>query len=492
MVPLQSCHADGLTRMSDHRFLRFATLAFLALGLVLILRPSDNEYVQVLGQAKAHAEALERTAAVEAYREAANVRPDSAAPYLFLARLYLGWGRTDEALGALEKAERLEGGGIAVERLRVAIGVAGAEASVAGRPAQWRGVASDARGLLALVPGDRDARHTLARAYLELREWEEAGSIYRELVRSDPTDRHARDRLGLLLVGDDPEALEHLRTAQTDLSQRVLEALAEAGAAADTAYRAARVGRVLIEREEWALAARQLELALSDRPTHAEAQALLGHALDQMGYREEAMDYLLDAVAGAPQSSVAHTLLGLHYVKSGDPVAARHHLETAYDLAPENPAICVEIGNSWAAEGRYVAAEIWFREAVSLRPEDPRLWEILARFYLEYGITSDERAVAATEELLKLVPNGASARDLRGWAALEAGEYDIAGEHLRRAIELDSGLASAYYHLGLLESRRGHPELAREAFTRAIDLDTEGRFISLVTRHTAGRTIDED
>lgn len=478
--------------MSSDRSVRFATLALIALGLALVIHPSGNEYVQVLSRAHAHAGACERTAAVKAYQEAASLRPDTPVPYLSLARLYLAWGRTDEALNALEKAERLENGTIAIGRLRVAIGVAAAEAGVAQGPTRWLGVVRDAQALLGLDPGDRDAHHTLAQAYLELRDWEEAGSIYRELVRSDPADDQARSRLGLLLLGDDPQALEHLRVARTDLSQRVVDALRDGGAAHDAAYRAARVARVLIEDQEWALATRQLELAVSDRPTYADAQAYLGHALDEMGYSEEARSHLLEAVAAAPDSPVVHTLLGMHYGRSGDTVTAREHLETAYDLAPENAAICIEIGNSWVAEGRYVAAEIWFREAVSLSPDDPRLWEILARFYLDHGITSHDRATVATEQLLRLAPSDAAAHEVRGWAALQTREYGIAENHLQRAIELDPGLASAYYHLGLLRRSRGQTKLAREAFTRAIDLDTTGRFTWLLARASGGQSIDED
>ncbi len=478
--------------MSDRRLLGFAAVALMLLGLAFILRPSGNEYVWILGQAETYAEALERTAAVAAYQEALDVRPDSPLPYLSLARLYIGWRRTDDALDALEEAERLDAGAIEVGRLRVALHEAAAEASAPARPTHWTAVVEHAGELLALDPADRDVRHIRARAFLGLREWEAACSIYRELLRSDPEDKRARETLGILLLGDDPEALEHLYAAGTDLSRRVLGALAEAGTGQDPAYRATRVGRILIERHEWALAARQLELAVSDSRMYPDAQAYLGHALDQMGYPQDARSYLLKAVAGAPSSPVAHTLLGLHYSRSGDNPTARAHFETAYDLDPENPATCVEIGQSWANEGRYVAAEIWLREAVSLRPDDPRLWEILTRFYLDHNITSDDRAVRAAEELLRLVPQEAGAHDLRGWAALQVGDYDTAADYLRRAIELDAGLASAYYHVGLLERGRGHPELAQEAFTRAIDLDTTGRFTSLVTRATRGDAGDGD
>lgn len=449
-------------------------------ALVLLLRAPSNTYLELLNQAHAYAEELERTAAAAAYREAARLRPDAALPHLSLARLYLEWGRNEEALDAVAEAERRGAEPAEVEQLRAA--VSAALATSAGEPACWKAAVKHAQALLALNPEDRDARHILARAHLGLREWEAAAAIYWELLRSDPDDRRAAERLGVLLLGNDPDALEYLRLAQTELAQRVIVVFSEATSADDPSYASTRVGEVLIQSREWALAARQLELAVARNPGYADAHAYLGFALDQLGYPDDAAPHLLGALGAAEPSALVRTLLGLHYDRLGDPVVARAQYEAAYDLAPDNPAICAEIGQTWAAEGRYAAAEIWLREAVSLKPDDPKMWEILARFYLDHGIVSEDDAVHAADKLLELAPDQARAHDLRGWAALEVGDYSTAEEYLRRAVELDPGLASGYYHLGLLHLARGHPDQAREAFTRAVDLDTTGTIRSLIQR----------
>lgn len=470
---------------SGRRPVVLAALAFLLASLVLVLRPSGNEYLELLRQAEVHAEELERSAAAASYNEAASLRPDAPLPHLSLAQLYLDWGRADEALGAVAEAERLGAEPIEVERLRVAIHTSRAETSVTAKPAHWSAVVEHAQRLLALDPDSREIRHNLARAHLGLREWGAARSVYRELLRSDSSDEKAHERLGALLLGDNPDAAEHLHLARSELAQQLLATFAEAGSVGDPAYASTQVGRVLIERQEWPLAARQLQLAVSHSPDYADAHMYLGHALDQMGYPDDAEPHLLGATGAASDSPVAHTLLGLHYDRLGEEAAARAQYEAAYDLAPDNPALCVEIGQTWAAEGRYVAAEIWLREAISLEPDDPGLWEILARFYLDYNIASDERAVRAAEKLLELVPDGAHAHDLRGWAAFQVGDYETAQECLQRAIALDPEMASAHYHFGLLESARGYPEKAEKAFTRAIDLDVTGKFRALVQRAQA-------
>ena len=463
-----------MIRKPAHRpLVTIPALALLAVALVLVLRPADMPYLDFLRQGDEHAARAERTAAVAAYQEAAHLRPGDPTSHLRLAQVYLDWGRSDEALFAIAEAEWLGAEETASERLWIAFYAARAD---------WPAVVEHAQRLLAFAPADVATRHALARAYAELLEWDAARAEYQALLRADPTDSVAHERLGALLLGDDPAATRHLLSAQTGLANRLLVALAETGAVDDPAYASALLGRTLFEAQEWALAARQFERALSYNPDYPDAHAYLGYALDLTGHPDEARPHLRQAVALAPDSPVAHIFLGLHYDRLGDIAAARAEYETAYDLDPTNPATCLEIGQTWATEGRYVAAEIWLREAVSLQPYDPALWEVLARFYLDHNITAEGQGIETTAELVRLVPDDARAHGLRGWAAFQVGDYDTAESSLWRAISLDPALAAAHYHLGRLWAARGAHQKARETFIRALDLDTTGELVPLVER----------
>lgn len=455
-------------------------LALLVVALLFILRPLDTSYLALLRQGDEHAARAERTAAVAVYQEAARLRPNDPLLHLRLAQLYLDWGRTDEALDAIAQAQRLGAKETDLERLWVAAHVARAD---------WPAVVEHAQRLLALAPDERDARHALAHAYIELREWDAAQEEYQTLLRVDSTDSLAHERLGALLLGDDYDAaIQHLFAAQTELADRLLAALSpslgatEGGARMEAAYASAILGWPLLEAEEWALASLQFERALSYDPDYPDAHAYLGYALDHQGYSGEAGPHLQQAVAQAPDSAAAHTFLGLYYERLGDVASARAEYEAAYDLDPNNPAICVEIGQTWAAEGRYTEAEIWLREAVSLQPDDPMLWKVLTRFYLDHNIATAGRGVEAAARLVQLLPDDARAHDLRGWAAFQVGDYEQAEESLRRAVALDPALAAVHYHLGLLWSFRGLHRDAQEAFGRALDLDTTGELVPFIER----------
>ena len=463
-----------MIRKPAHRLLvTIPALALLAVALVLVLRPADMPYLDLLRQGDEHAARAERTAAVAAYQEAARLRPGDPTSHLYLAQVYLDWGRTDEALFAIAEAEWLGAEGSDAERLWIAFYAARAD---------WPAVVEHAQRLLALAPADGATRHALARAHVELLEWDAARAEYEALLRADPADSVAHERLGALLLGDDPAATRHLLPAQTDLANRLLVAFAEAGVVDDPAYASALLGRTLFEAQEWALATRQFERALAYNPDYPDAHAYLGCALDLVGHPDEARPHLQQAVTLAPDSPVAHIFLGLHYDRLGDIAAARAEYEMAYDLDPTNPATCLEIGQTWAAEGRYVAAEIWLREAVSLQPYDAALWEVLARFYLDHNITAEGQGLETTAELVHLAPDDARAHDLRGWAAFQVGDYDTAESSLWRAISLDPALASAHYHLGRLWAAQGAHQKARETFIRALDLDTTGELVPLVER----------
>lgn len=463
-------------RQHGRRLVFSALILALLLILLVSLQPWRLPHLALLRRGDEHAARAERAAAVADYRAAADLVPKDPLPYLCMARVYLDWGRVDEALQALSEAERRigEGQSTALERLRLV---------AYEKRADWSAVVEHAQRLLSLVPDDRDARHALARAYVELQQWDAAQAEYGALLRADPADSLALERLGALLIGDDPVAIQYLYAARTDLADRLITALQESGGAAgDPAYSDALLGREFIEAGEWTLAARRFSRALARNPLYPDAHAYLGYAFDQLGLSDEAYPHLARAVELAPTSVVARFFLARHYEQQGDFPAARAEYEAAYDLDPSNAGLCVAIARTWAAEGRYVAAEIWLQEAVSLQPDDPQLWEAMARFYLDHAITAEGRGVAAATRWVQLAPDDAHAHDSMGWAAFQVGDYITARDSLLHAISLDPSLAVAYYHLGLLWTALGKRQEAQFAFARALDLDTTGELAPLIER----------
>jgi tetratricopeptide (TPR) repeat protein len=411
------------------------------------------------------AAAGERTAAEQAYREAASLAPSDPAPYLPLAYLYLDWNRPQEGLEALSAAEERGANGAQVARLRAAL-----HALQGG----WEQVLDNGMVVLEAEPGAHATRHRVAHAYVALGRVEQGIAAYERLLQAIPNDPLAHERLGALLVLSDPEAARpHLRAADTPLAADLLAAL-DALAGEVVAYRLARVGQTAVRHEAFYLARLALEQAVSDTPGYAEAQALLGHTLDELGQEEEARLHMEAAATLDPGSVLARTLLGIHYLEAGELPAARRYLESAYDLDPRNPALSLQLAQLYAGLGDYAAAEIWLEEALRLAPEDPGVWEAVIRFYLARGLDLEEqRGLEQALTFLLMEPESAVAHELVGWAYYLSGHYREAEYYLKEAVTRSPQLISAYYHLGQLYAEQGRTGAARAIFIEALDRNTD-------------------
>jgi tetratricopeptide (TPR) repeat protein len=447
-------------------------------GLLLaVLRPLQSPYLRLLQHGAERAARGEWIAALGNYRAAAEMRPDDPDPHLRSASVYLAWGRVALAQGELAEAQRRGASQAAVDRLRL---------DVLAAQQDWTALEGCAQRLLRVDPQSRTAHHALARAYEGQGRWPAARAEYEALLAKDPTDVVANERLGLLILGDDPTALARLASADGALAQRVLDALRASDANQTPTYVWLVAGRTLLEAQEWALAARQFERAWQQEPGLAETRAYYGYALGRAGRASDGLEHLQAAVAADPSSALAHALLGLHYDRAGNPEAARLEFEAAYDLDPRNAALCTEIGEAWLAEHRYLAAEIWLREATVLEPENPEPWLRLAAFYLEHSLDVEKGTLSAGEAL-SLAPDDARAHDLVGWAAFLRGDYGLARASLERAVELDPELPEAHYHLGRLWNALGSAQQADAAYIRALELDADGSLEPLIRRAVGAR-----
>jgi len=447
-------------------------LFVLVVSFPLWLRPSDRPYLDVVLRGDTHADRGERSAAVGAYLEATAILPGEPDTYVRLARSYLDWGRTPAAERALLQAQLAGASDADVARLRVA---------TAAQRGAWATVVRLAVPLLDTFPADRSLQHTLATAYLELRAWDAAEFQYGLLVGLDPGDTLAQERLGILTLGK-LDAPRHLALADTELAARILDVLADPRAAQDPNALHLAVGRVLLDAEEWPLAAREFERVLHVNQGPPDAYATLGFVLDQMGYVDDAQGVLELAVNLAPESALAHTLLGVHHDLLGYVRAARAEYETAYDLDPENAALCVEIGGTWVAERQYTVAAVWTDEAARLAPENAEVWQALASFYLNGVLDVEGHGVAAAERAVELAPDDPATHELLGRVRLELGAYDVAEGELRRALALDPGRVAAQYYLAQVLEAQGRRVDAGEAFARAPDLDVAGQCCVLLSR----------
>jgi tetratricopeptide (TPR) repeat protein len=127
------------------------------------------------------------------------------------------------------------------------------------------------------------------------------------------------------------------------------------------------------------------------------------------------------------------------------------------------------VAQSLYFEGRTAEAERLFREVLREQPDDVAALEGLGVLLLQQGRPGEAAALFA--RVLAVEPDSPPRlRANLGEALRSLGRLDEALEHLRRATELDPGLAQAWNSLGLLAHARGHYDYAEVAYRESLRL----------------------
>ena len=174
-------------------------------------------------------------------------------------------------------------------------------------------------------PRDPDAWYWLGRTKYNENRFDEAAQSFAQFLKFDPKNVKAEDNLGLAYAG----------LGQTD----------KAIAAFQNAI-------------TW-----QSESAAKDPGPFLDLGALL---MDQ-NRAQEAVPYLLQAVAISPNESRHHEKLGQAYFGLDELQKAHEELETAISLSPQNPRLHYLLGRVYRKEGLVAKADAEFKRSESLK-----------------------------------------------------------------------------------------------------------------------------
>jgi tetratricopeptide (TPR) repeat protein len=184
---------------------------------------------------------------------------------------------------------------------------------------------------------------------------------------------------------------------------------------------------------------------------------------------------------------------------------ARSAIQQHASLASENGYVAAALGRVLDQEKKYGEAEAQLRKATELAPAEPAPWVYLGETYLRQRKQGEANAAFRKGAELAEARGGGESAYFLGIAQQRLGSYDqalaafgratapspallpyqigvtrafqenwtAAAEQLDRAIELDSGLAYAYYYRGLAQEKLGRKDRLINDLERFVTLAPE-------------------
>lgn len=254
------------------------------------------------------------------------------------------------------------------------------------------------------APDALEPRLLRAEIYNLMREHVREEAEYRDILRIDPTSFSAHVRLGNLLLRNKQirEALAEFETCRRLLPQEV-----------KTLIRLASCHLHLGELDAAETALKQAEEMKQSPSVRALALTELGRlALDRKDFAKAAAD-LQEAVDLSPRNPTAHYALGTALSRLGDSKQAKLHLDLSHEIesavdrygdlvheimrVPQDPEPRCKAGEILLDQGLHKKAYVWFLSALNCDERSSRAHRCLGRYYADIGqqdLSERHRAMA--------------------------------------------------------------------------------------------------
>ncbi len=175
------------------------------------------------------------------------------------------------------------------------------------------------------------------------------------------------------------------------------------------------------------------------------------HALAAQAYQE--------VVSRAPENLQARLRLGASLYSSGKLGAAEKELDEVLRRAPGHPQANFYLGAVLFEEKRTEEAKAHLERELGL---DPRCYGCMAKLaHIAYLNGDDRQCESWLAKAAALDPGYVETNLVYGMLANRTGRYDLAIQHLARAVEQAPDYAKAQYQLALAYQRSGNAEKAR-------------------------------
>ncbi|NUP13460.1 MAG: tetratricopeptide repeat protein [Polyangiaceae bacterium] len=243
--------------------------------------------------------------------------------------------------------------------------------------------------------------------------------------------------------------------AATNRADEASKKLAEAAAKFPDSPELARArGDVALQGGNFPEARSQYEEALKRSPDDLATRFALGVTLRRMRKFDEANAVFNKVSEVDPDYPGLALERGLYYEETGKPDEALKMYEMALQKAPNDVDLKLRIGSTQVIAGAAKQAEPLLKDVLRERQNSAEANHFLGRAMLLSGSNLNE-AIRYLKRAVEIDGQRAEYHLYVGWAANEAGQYQIAETALARALELDPTLGDAYWQRGVLLQKQG-------------------------------------
>lgn len=396
-----------------------ATNALSEVSLAMSLAPNDPDPYVVAARIEALQQHVDL--AETHFLRAIQVCPTNAAARIGLAGIYLGRGKTEDAVKSLNS------------------------------------VLSDA-------PANVDAILSLGRLYCAMGKPDGAIALYRKKAAMNPQLLVVRAELaGLLMstgrISEGYDAAMKLNEADPG---NVSSALV--------------LSDMFLNQGILTLAEDYARKALRSNPNIIEGHRLLTRIFMKRGEIDKALNYLRRISPMLPDDFETQLRLAICLEMKGETDKAEQRLKTLTMRAPESPLPHLHLGELYARHKQTDKAIACFRRAVARKPENEDALNNLATVLLDSA--KDDKSVLdeATQYAARaweLAPGNPAIADTLGWAHCRKANYDEALTILSFAAKKAASSPEVRYHIACALRGKGQSAKAREQLEAALSLSTD-------------------
>jgi tetratricopeptide (TPR) repeat protein len=223
--------------------------------------------------------------------------------------------------------------------------------------------------------------------------------------------------------------------------------------------------------KQWAQATATAQEAVQKLPNDRMLKLTLAQQLADNGQGDAALAEARKLLKGTPDDRETYLSLANIEGRLKRWKEAEEDLNKALQLSTKdeerNYALFVQ-ASLLERQKKFDQAESIFRRLLDRDPNNAMVLNYLGYMLADRG-TKLEESLTLLKKAIQLDPQNGAYLDSIGWAYFKSGQYDLAEENLRRAIDRTGNDPTVHDHLGDVYARTGRLRLAAAQWERAVD-----------------------